>query len=255
MGVYDQITRAAALRFPGVVTRWCYTSGPVRRKLLAQGLPAQEPAEVLAEMQAEGFARVAVMSLHLSDGMEFRELADHVAAVSGRSEAPLAVVMGHALLTSDEDWRRTLTALLADLPGTLGAHDRVILAVHGSKDPEGSQTLLRAAQTCLSVDPRMMLGMLLGKPDLGDVVRACTEAGVKKAWLLPCMVVAGYSAQQEVAGAGEKSWASALTRAGIETVPVVRGLGEVPDVVALWLDTVERLLAELAAPDRQKGEM
>jgi sirohydrochlorin cobaltochelatase len=245
MGVYDQINRAAALRFPGVETRWCFTSGPIRRKLAALGLPAQDPVEALAAMQAEGFARVAVVPLHLSDGKEFRELADHVAAAAHRPGATLKVVLGQALLTSETGWRRTLEALLATLPAALGENDRVILAVHGSLDPEGSQTLQRAARLCRAVDPRLMLGMLLGKPDLDEVVRACISAGVKKVWLLPCMVVAGYSARDEIAGAGEASWASVLSRAGIETVPVIRGLGEVAGVVALWMEAVGRLLADL----------
>ncbi len=247
MGVYDQISRAAALRFPGVEPRWCYTSGPVRRKLVAQSIAAPDPVEALSAMQAEGFTRVAVMPLHLSDGMEFRELAEQVAAWTRRPGVPVTAVMGHALLTSEADWRRTLNALLSTLPEALGENDRIILAVHGSLDPEGSRTLLRAAQLCRTVDPRLMLGMLLGKPDLDDVVRACTAAGVRKAWLLPCMVVAGYSAREEIAGTGERSWACTLERAGIETVPVIRGLGEVAGVVALWLDSIGRLLAELVA--------
>ena len=246
--VYDHLERAASHRFPGVTPHWCFTSGPVRRKRAAQGLPAQDPAGALAVLQAEGYTHVAVMPLHLANGLEFRELAEQVSAWAHRPGTALTVAMGHALLTSDADWKRTLQALLASLSQAPGEHDRVILAVHGSQDPEGQRTLQEAARLCGTVDPRLMLGMLLGKPDLADVLRACTAAGVRKAWLLPCMMVAGYSAREVITGSGEQAWAVALQRAGIETIPVIRGLGEIPGVVAVWMDHLEHLLAALAAP-------
>ncbi len=255
MGVYEQISRAAALRFPGAAPRWCFTSGPVRRKLAAQGLPAPDPAAALKALQAEGFTRVAVMPLHLSDGMEFNELAGIVHAQRHPPGATPGLALGHALLTSEADWRRALHALLTELPATepqriAGASrtetnpGRIILVVHGSTDPRGSATLQTAARLCRAVDPRLILGMMLGEPDLAAVVRECQAAGVTKAWLLPCMVVAGFSARDEIAGPGESSWASALRRAGIEVVPVIKGLGEVDGIVQIWLDAVEGLLAE-----------
>jgi sirohydrochlorin cobaltochelatase len=95
--------------------------------------------------------------------------------------------------------------------------------------------------------------MMLGVPGLDDVVRDCQASGVKKAWLLPCMVVAGFSVREDIAGPGEQSWATALTRAGIEAVPVIKGLGEVDGVVAIWMDNLERLLAGLADSNGRKG--
>lgn len=240
-GVYDRINRAAAQRFPGVAPRWCFTSGPVRRKLAAQGLPAPDPQTALAAMQAEGLTRVIVMPLHLTDGMEFGELSEIVSAWANQSGASLTLALGRPLLTSETGWRRALQALLAGLPQPPDKQERIILVLHGSQDPQGSKTLEKAEQLCHTVDPRLLMGVLLGKPDLQDVVHACQSAGVKKAWLLPCMVVAGFSAREEVAGAGAQSWASVLQHAGIETVPVVQGLGENPAIVQIWLDEIARL--------------
>lgn len=243
---YDRIGRAASHRFPGVEQRWTFTSTGVRRKLAAQGAPVPDPAGALSAMQAEGFTRVAVLSLHLTDGMEFGELAEAVAALGHQPGNPMRMALGHPLLTSEADWRHTLAALLAGLPERPGEADRVILVAHGSRDPRAQKTLLAAARLCPKVDRRLTLGMMLGTPSLDDMVRECRSAGVKKAWLLPCMVAAGYSAREDIAGPGEASWATALSRAGIETVPVVRGLGEVDGVVDLWLGKIEGLLAELS---------
>jgi sirohydrochlorin cobaltochelatase len=84
--------------------------------------------------------------------------------------------------------------------------------------------------------------MILGKPGREAVVQECREAGVKKVWLIPCMVAAGYSAQEEIAGPGEHSWATALRRSGIEVVPVTRGLGDILGIVELWLEQAGDML-------------
>jgi sirohydrochlorin cobaltochelatase len=251
MVVYDQITRAAELRFQGVEPRWTYTSAPIRRKLAAQGNTVPTPGEALLAMQNEGFTHTVVMPLHLSDGMEFTELAQTVAAWSLKG-APMKVSLGQALLTSPGDWERALRALITDLPKPPDEKDGILLVAHGSRDPQAQRTILAAAQHCRTVDRRLILGMMLGKPGLEDVLRECKATGVRKVWLLPCMVVAGFSAQADIAGAGEHSWASALERAGIESLPVPKGLGEVNGIVQIWLDAVERMLTELTGSNGWK---
>ena len=242
---YDQIAAATALRFPGVEQRWTYTSEGIRRKLAAHGAPVKDPGAALAEMRADGFTHVAVLSLHLSDGMEYGELTATVEAFARQPGAPVRVALGHALLTSKDDWRRALAAMLAELPDTPGEKDRIILVAHGSRDLQAKKTLAAAVQQCREFDPRLILGMMLGTPGLSDVVRECRDAEVTKVWLLPCMVVAGVSAREDIAGLGEMSWATVLEQAGIAPIPVIKGLGEIPGVVAIWMDGIERMLAEL----------
>lgn len=247
-GVFDRITAAAVSRFPGVTVRWTFTSAPIRRKLVAQGLEAKNPGEALQALQAEGITQAAVVPLHLTDGMEFGELAETVIAFGRTPEARLKVTLGTALMASERVWLRALTAILEGLPETPGARDRVILVAHGSADPRAEKTLRGAVEGCRRVDPRMRLGMILGKPGREAVVRECLEAGVKKVWLTPCMVAAGYSAQDDIAGPGEHSWATALRRAGIEVVPVTKGLGDIAGVVDLWLEQAEGLLGIAPSP-------
>ncbi len=244
-GTFEQIGAAAARRFPGVEVRWAYTSHPVRRKLVARGLVAESPEEALQAMQAAGVTQTAVVSLHLTDGMEFGELQETVMSFGHQPANKMKVVLGYALMTCESDWLRVLDVLLTDLTTKLGPQDRVILVAHGSQDERARETLQAAAKACCRFDSRLILGMILGKLGCDEVVQECRVANVKKAWLLPCMVVAGYSAKDDIAGADEKSWASALTRAGVEVIPLVRGLGGYSDVVEVWLDQAAGLLAEV----------
>ncbi|MEI7435826.1 MAG: sirohydrochlorin cobaltochelatase [bacterium] len=242
---YDQIAAAAALRFPGVEQRWTYTSAGIRRKLAEQGTPVKDPGEALTAMRDEGFTMVAVLSLHLSDGMEYGELAHTAATWSRQPETPLKLALGHALLTSKTDWRRALAAILAELPDTPAENDRIILVAHGSREQQARKTLMAAAQLCRAFDQRLILGMMIGTPGLDEVVGECRAAEVTKVWLLPCMVVAGFSAREEIAGLGEQSWATAMEQVGIAPIPVIKGLGEMTGVVNIWMDNIDRMFARL----------
>lgn len=252
MAGYETIGRAAALRFPEMEQRWVYTSAGIRRKLAEHGAPVKGPIETLDALRAEGFTRLAVLSLHLTDGMEYGELAEAVSDLDNLPGKPLHAVLGRPLLTCEPEWKRVLAALAAEFPSSAGAPESIILVGHGSRDPRAEKTLLEAARLCRMFDSRFILGMMLGEPGLADVVRECRQAGVKNAWLLPCMVVAGFSAREDIAGTGEGSWATALARAGIGTTPVIRGLGEIEGVVAVWMDTLGRLLAESEQDPRKK---
>jgi len=244
---FDHITSAATHRFPGVELCWAYTSAPVRRKLAEQGIEAKCPGEALLALQEDGVTQVAVVSLHLTDGMEFGELADTVSVFSRQPGTRMKVVLGRALMVSEADWLRALAALLAGLPSPPGDQNRVILVAHGSTDPRAEKTLMASAQSCRKVDSRLRLGMILGMPDRDAVVRECLADGVRKVWLVPCMVVAGFTAKEDIAGQSEKSWATSLTRAGIEVVPVIRGLGEIDGVVKIWMDQADELLKKADA--------
>lgn len=242
MGAFSRIEAAAVRRFPGVRVRWAYTSGPIRRKLAARGIVVDDPVAALVAMQAEGLTRVGVVSLHMTDGMEYGELSEVVKGFGGQLGNRMRVALGYPLMTSEEDWGRVLSVVLAALPATPGAAERVILVAHGSTDPRAAETLKRAGQQARRVDPGLILGMMLGSPVRDEVVRDCLAAGVRKIWLVPCFVAAGLTVVQDIAGTGEHSWASALKRAGLEVVPIVRGLGETDGVVEVWLNQAERLL-------------
>ena len=241
----ERIGLAAARRFPAVEQRWAYTSHGVRRKLAAQGRSVPDPAQALTALRNDGFTHVAVMTLHLADGMEFGELAETVAGFTHGPAAFARIALGTPLLACAGDLRRAFTALLSALP-TPGPNEGVLLVAHGSRDPQGRATFGSAAALCRQVDPGQRLGMMLGSPGLDETLQACRAAALKKVWLLPFMVAAGYSAREEIAGPGANSWKSALERKGLECVPVIKGLSEFDGVVDVWLDQIACLLEDLA---------
>jgi len=60
------------------------------------------------------------------------------------------------------------------------------------------------------------------------------------------MTVAGEHARNDLAGDGASSWKSVLAAAGIDCTPNLRGLAEVDDVAAVWVDHLKEAVAQLA---------
>jgi sirohydrochlorin cobaltochelatase len=66
-----------------------------------------------------------------------------------------------------------------------------------------------------------------------------TDKGAKSAWLVPLMSVAGEHALKDMAGPQEDSWSSQLAKAGITPKPVLVGMAERAEIVAIWLDHLQ----------------
>ncbi len=243
--VFDRIGRTAAARFPGVAIRWAFTSAGVRRKLARTDVPVASPEQALSALQADGIADVAVVSLHLSEGMEYRELDETVRTFRQAPGHARHVVLGRALFADEAAWRRVLETILNELRTERTADDAVVLVAHGSPDPHGAAGFAAAAAACRRVDSRLFLGMMLGSPSLADSLDECRRLAVRRAWLIPCLVAAGYTARNDIAGPAETSWKSRFEQAGIPTVTVVKGLGEYEDVVNVWMEQADRLLKSL----------
>lgn len=193
-------------------------------------------------MEEAGFTHVVVLSLHLSDGMEFGELEQTVSAFAARKGRLGHLAIGHPLLTSEGNAARAIKAVLSGLPAAPMPEEAIVLIAHGSKEPEAIRTIQSSVSLCRRIDRRLFMGMMLGSPSLGEVIQQCRDAGVKKVWLVPLMIAAGYSARDDIAGAGAASWKSQFEEAGIRCVPVVKGLGEYAGVVEVWMDQADELL-------------
>ena len=117
---------------------------------------------------------------------------------------------------------------------------------HGSHRPEAQVAYAQAADFCRRLDRRVLLGTLMSHPGLKDVLRECKAASIRKLLLAPLMIVAGSSARNELAGGDPASWVSVFEREGIRCLPLIEGLGDREDIVRIWLDDIERMLAELS---------
>ena len=84
-----------------------------------------------------------------------------------------------------------------------------------------------------------------GSPSLDDVRAELKERGIRKAYLLPFMSVAGDHAHNDMAGKDDDSWLGVLTADGVECVPVLKGTAEYGPVADIWVDHLRDALKAL----------
>ena len=233
---FDNIDKQAKAKYPGIEIRWAYTSTIIRKKLARQGKLLDSPDVALAKMQDEGFTHVAVQSLHTIGGSEYHDLRRTVGAfkIMGGFQR---IILGYPLLATQEDMQRTVDAILKTIPAERKKADAVVLMGHGTHHPSNAFYAALMFQLQLE-DPNIFVGTVEGYPEVELIKELLLKKGIKKAYLMPFMSVAGDHAKNDMAGDEDDSWKSILTKAGIQCVPVLKGTAEFDDFVSIWVDHI-----------------
>ncbi|WP_243439898.1 sirohydrochlorin cobaltochelatase [Fundidesulfovibrio soli] len=242
---YANIEAKVRERFPGMEVRWAYTSVTIRNKLAKEkGVRLDSPALALARMADEGFGRVAVQSLQTIPGEEFEALRRTALAFSGMPKGIARVEVGEPLLASPRDMERAAAALLASVSAERKPGEAVVLVGHGSR--HNANASYPALQYYLwRKDRNAFVGTVDASPSREDVLAELARAGLKKAWLVPLLAVAGEHARNDMAGDGPDSWKTALEAHGVACAPVLKGTGEMGPVADIWIDHLAQALERL----------
>ena len=235
-----RVTRA----FPGVPVQWAYTSHIIRHKLAARGSLFPRPAQALARLMDDGFTDVAVQSLLSISGEEYDSLAGTIQAFRAMPDGFHSLTLGVPMLGTQGTVKKTVDAILANLPQERKPGEAVVLMGHGTPHPANVYYSALNWQLQLR-DPDIMVGTVEGFPELDDVIRFLDNRKITSVWLIPFMSVAGDHAKNDLAGDGEDSWKSILTGKGIQCRVVLKGTAEFDAFVDIWLDNLKTAVAGL----------
>lgn len=232
---FKNIEEKVKAAFPDVPVRWAYTSHIIREKLAKEGQHLDSPVVALAKMKDEGFTHVAVQSLHTIPGEEYHDLVAVAHSFKGQPNGIRRILVGNPLLAQDEDLRKAADAMLSNVPDKREKDEAVIFMGHGTHHP--GNAFYPAFQYYLwKKDANAYMGTVEGSPSLDDIMASLKARGVKKAYLIPFMSVAGDHAQNDMAGPEDDSWKSILTKAGIECETVLKGTAEYDNIVEIWVE-------------------
>jgi sirohydrochlorin cobaltochelatase len=232
---FDNIDRSVKKAFPGVEVYWAYTSRIIIAKMANEGKHLATPVEALARMMGEKFTHVAVQALHVIPGEEFHGLVQNVRRFEGMSKGIEKVSVGYPLLATSEDLQRVAEAMIKIIPPERKKKDAVVFMGHGTHHP--ADVYYAALNYHLhKLDPNIFVGTVEGWPEIDDVIKDLKKGGLKKAYLMPLMSVAGDHARNDMVGSEEDSWKSILEKQGINCEPVLKGLAEYQEFVDIWLD-------------------
>lgn len=240
----ERMRERASAEYPGYRVETALTSGTVRRHKASAGTPEDSPEAVLRRLLGEGVRRLAVQSLHVIPGDEFRNLERVAHALHGEGGFE-RIEVGRPLLGNADDIRRVAHALLTVLPECRKPGEAVLLMGHGTR---GSANGVYAdlAVELRRLDPHVLIGALEAEPGLAAKVDELREMGVDRVHLMPLLFARGVHATRDMAGSGGGSWKSGLGRAGFACDAYLKGAGEHGALAEIWMDHLREAVAKLA---------
>lgn len=237
---YAKVEEQVKAAFPGHDIHWAWTA----HSLLKTGAkPVLSPQEALAKLGTEGVKDVSVLSLHIIPGAEYNNLVQYARAFEGLPKGLERIRLAPPLLNDTESMRTVAKTLVKNLPKQRKPDEAVLFVGHGTHHPSG--VYYPALQYYLStLDSNVFIGTVEGDLDLEATSAILKKKGIKKVWLAPLMTVAGDHAVNDLFGSESDSWTQQLASQGMKVEAVAKGLGEYPDLIALWVAGLKQMSEE-----------
>jgi sirohydrochlorin cobaltochelatase len=241
----ERMRQRAEAEFPDYRVETALTSGTVRRHKCKQGCVEDSPEDVLRRLRCEGVRQLAVQSLHVIPGDEFRNLERVALSLQGGAEGFESIAVGRPLLGNREDIRQVAGALLTVLPPERQAGEAVLLMGHGTRG-RANGVYADLADELRLLDPLVLIGALEAEPGLSTKVGELRGLGVAKVHLMPLLFARGVHATRDMAGSGGNSWKTGLRNAGFACEAYIKGAGEHGVLADIWLEHLREAVARLA---------
>lgn len=218
-----------AAAFPGWGFARAFTSPTVRRRLGERGVAVESADAALARLAEEGVERCVVQPTLVIPGEEYDRLREAVEHMEGR----MRIALGEPLLRREADWPELARVLRREYPI---AEDTALVAVgHGAGRRSNGLYQAMAEGLARQEGPVLRLATVEGTPSFADVVSELEKLPMRRALLVPLMLAAGDHVKNDMAGPGPESLRSLLEAAGFAVDCALRGLGELPQIRAMYV--------------------
>lgn len=237
------IESAIREKYPDYDVRRAFTSQIIIDKLKERdGIVIDSVEEALERLVADGVKELIVQPTHLMNGYEFEDLATALEDYKAKFDK---TALGAPLLSSEDDFDKVIAALASASEPYDDGKTALVFMGHGTE--AASNQVYPTLQEKLSAAgyENYFVGTVEAEPDIDDVLKGVTAAGLKKAVLRPLMVVAGDHANNDMADLDDpESWASQLTAAGLEVSCVLEGLGQLVEIDEIYAAHVADAIAQ-----------
>ena len=224
---------------PGVKVVTAFTSHIIIDRIEKnEGKKYPTPEEALTQLKADGYSRIALVSLDVIPGMEY----SYVKAVFNEyKEQFKTMTCGTSLMywqgqeEQSDDVAEFIKAVSSQFP-KLGKDEALLLMAHGT--PHVSNAYYSVIQAKLDAlgYKNVYVYTVEGWPSLEDVVPKLNNANVKTVTLMPIMMVAGDHAHNDMAGKDSDSHKSILESKGFKVNTYLHGLGENKNIRAAFVE-------------------
>ena len=202
-----------------------------------EGLHYPTPEEALDHLKAEGYTRIALVSLDVIPGMEYeyQRTVFHTYKEKFKKmtfSTPLIYWQGQEEQPDDvEDF---INALLTEVKKP-AKNSAVLVMAHGTPHTSNAYYSVIQAKLREMHHNNVYIYTVEGWPNLETVIPKLKARKIKNITLVPMMMVAGDHANNDMAGDEDDSHKSILTKAGFNVTADLRGLGENEAIRALYV--------------------
>ena len=224
---------------PGVKVVTAFTSHIIIERIAKnEGINYPTPEQALENLKAEGYNRIALVSLDVIPGMEY----DYNKAIFHNfKEQFKAMTLATSLIywqgqeEQADDAADFVKALFTDLKAP-EKNSAVLLMAHGTPHPANAYYSVIQAKLDELGYKNVFIYTVEGFPNLETVIPKLKANKIKNVTLVPIMMVAGDHANNDMAGDEEDSHKTILTKEGFKVDAYLHGLGENKAIRALYVD-------------------
>lgn len=229
----DAINERARQACPQFTVREAYTSPRVTKRLVAKGISKDHTIDALLRLRAEGFKTVIVQPTFVIDGKEMDMLRRDVEQVRPFFDS---ITVGTPLLYNTADCQRVCDILAARHPANQKKYEHVVFVGHGTEGPATALYSQLDYMLHASGHPNFHVATIEGYPTLQTVTRELKAQKGKHVTLVPLLFVAGDHASNDIS----VEWKEALEQEGFKVSLSIEGLGEVPEIQALYIGKISK---------------
>ena len=227
------IEKAIAATYTDYEIRRAFTSQTIINILARRdNIEVDNVDKAMNRLVTDKVKELIVQPTLVMNGIEYDQM---IAAIKPYEKNFTRIRYGRPLLSSDTDFEDAASALIENAKQYSADDTAVVFMGHGTEhDANEVYTHLDKLLKARGFG-RYFVGTVEAEPSLDDIIPELSLIGVKKVILLPFMIVAGDHANNDMAGDDEDSWKSILEREGYTVTPVLKGLGEYPEIQRLYI--------------------
>ncbi len=228
----EAIENALAAAFPERKLYTAWTSGMILRKLKKLGEETVDTLdEALARMEHDGVTDVLAQPTFLQTGYEMRLVRETLTAWKDRFKR---ISLGKVLLAGEADLQVMAQTMKTNFAAIV-EDEALVLMGHGSAEANfyPYERLMEAFRR--NGRENFCVGTVEFEPGIEPVLELIRTRNPRRTYLAPLMIVAGDHAINDMAGEEPDSWKNRIAALGTKTECILRGLGEYPEVRALFV--------------------
>ena len=223
---------------PGVKVVTAFTSHIIIDRIAKnEGINYPTPEQALDQLKAEGYTRIALVSLDVIPGMEYdydKAVFHHYKKNFKKMTLATSLIYWQGQEEQDDDIQDFIKALFTEIKKPSG-NDAVLILAHGTPHIANAYYSVIQAKLDEMGYKNAFIYTVEGWPSLETVIPKLKANKVKNVTLVPMMMVAGDHANNDMAGDEEDSHKTILTKAGFSVKTELRGLGENKSIRALYV--------------------